>query len=179
MESMGFQPPEQVCQLLTSGKTSGCCIGMMAESPIKFFKAHGFDILFLSLITSKGSCLITMAELGNPSPNQQTCTEGKPEDTRDGPGMEYDTQLSSGNGFEQDPDVSPLELHLKICILNPLLAQQVFTVFDLIILQRNGLRSIPFSGESGPWRGSSDLPCRLVSSVLPGRSVELTAKSCE
>lgn len=37
---------------------------MMAESPIKFFKAHDLDIFFLSLITIKGLCLITMAEVG-------------------------------------------------------------------------------------------------------------------
>lgn len=36
---------------------------MMAESPIKFFKAHGFDILALPLITVRGLCLITMAEV--------------------------------------------------------------------------------------------------------------------
>lgn len=44
-------------------KKSGCCIEMMTASPIKFSKAHGFDILFLPLITFKGLCLITMADV--------------------------------------------------------------------------------------------------------------------
>lgn len=52
-----------LCFSLRKGK-SDCCIVIMAESPITFFKAYDTDILFLPLITIKGLCLIIMAEVG-------------------------------------------------------------------------------------------------------------------
>jgi len=33
------------------------------ESPVKFFKAQGFEILFLPLMTMRGLCLITKTEV--------------------------------------------------------------------------------------------------------------------